>query len=283
MKKTAYFFIVTILAASNLYGQQNTESDIKVIRELYQKAQEFIQHDKEDPAIEYQLTLSLRRHHTVEGHVTYDYNFYFDWKNDKKGSLAPRLKFVRVKIADRGGISNEEYLFNDKEELVFCFSKFKDFENNNDVEIRLYYKDSRRIRNLAKMTALGSKKVTDYTTIPEDYQMNVEHTPKEAERVKSMFKLAMNQSGDVLEDMSMNEAADILRKQLNDQTMKYLLGEDAEAEVVDGENTYYIRAYHESSDGESIATFGHFYIGRQSGKIYMSDLVNGGIIPYKPQ
>ena len=64
--------------------------------------------------------------------------------------------------------------------------------------------------------------------------------------------------------------------------MKYLPGEDNESKEVDGENTYYIRAYHESTDGESIATLGHFYIGRKSGKIHIMDIIMGtDIIPYE--
>ena len=86
----------------------------------------------------------------------------------------------------------------------------------------------------------------------------------------------------VATNIIMDEAVDMLAKKLNDNTLKYLLGEESESEVVDGENTYYIRAYHESPDGESIATFGHFYVGRQSGKIYIMDIINGtDLIPYE--
>ena len=81
-------------------------------------------------------------------------------------------------------------------------------------------------------------------------------------------------------DITMDEAVDILRKKLNDKTMKYLLGEDSESEMVYGEKTHYIRAFHEGAGG-AIGTFGHFYIGRQSGKIYFMDIVNGvDIVPY---
>ena len=86
----------------------------------------------------------------------------------------------------------------------------------------------------------------------------------------------------VVTNITVDEAVDILAKKLKDKTLKYLLGEDNESKTVDGENTYYIRAYHESPDGESIATLGHFYIGRRSGKIYIEDIIMGtDIIPYK--
>jgi len=293
MKKSFCVLIViftSAFAVSHLYAQQNVEPDIKAIRELYSQAQEFIKHDKEDPTIEYQLTLSLRRHYTVEGHVVSDYNFYFDRQSfgGELGSL--RLKFVRVKITDRGGISNEEYLFNDKEELVFFFTKFKDYENSKDVEVRLYYKNGERIRNLVKTTAHGNKKVTDYVTMPEVYQEWTEIAPKSAERTKKLFKIAMDTSGDgdnstsvvpaqkdnaKVSEITMKAAVEVLSKRLNDRTLKYLMGEENESETVDGEKTHYIRAYHESSDGESIATLGHFYIGRKSGKIYILDLIAG--------
>ena len=82
--------------------------------------------------------------------------------------------------------------------------------------------------------------------------------------------------------ITLEEAVDILAKKLNDKTMKYLMEDDESKAVVDGENTYYIRAYHESLDGESIVTFGHFYIGRKSGKIYIMDIIMGtDIIPYE--
>jgi hypothetical protein len=86
----------------------------------------------------------------------------------------------------------------------------------------------------------------------------------------------------VLTNITIDEAVDILAKKLNDKTLKYMREDDNELEVVDGENTYYIRAYHESPDGESIATMGHFYIGRRSGKIYIMDIINGtDLIPYE--
>ena len=64
-------------------------------------------------------------------------------------------------------------------------------------------------------------------------------------------------------EYTMAEAVDILRKQLNDSTVKYLLGGESESEIVNGENTCYIRAYHEGAGG-AIGTFGHFYIDRKS-------------------
>jgi len=182
--------LLSVFVVSQLYAQQNTESDIQAIRELYQQTLEFVKHDKEDPTLEYQLTLSLRRHHTVEGHVNYDYNFYFDCLNTSENSLSG-LKFIRIKITDRGGISDEEYLFNDKEELVFYFSKFSDYENQNDVEIRFYYKNGKRIRNLVKTTGHKNKKVTDYTVIPEDYKYIAERLPAQVRKIKSLYKLAM--------------------------------------------------------------------------------------------
>ena len=195
MKKSIYMLmviLVAIFAVSHLNAQQDIEADIKEIRDLYSRAQEFVQHDKEDPTIEYQLTLSLRRHHTVEGHVVYDYNYYFDWDGADGITGSPRLKFVRVKITDRGGISNEEYLFNEREELVFFFTKYKDYPDRNDVEIRLYYKNGALIRNLAKITEQGSNKVTDHTTLPEEYQAWTKTAPDKAERTKSLFKTGMS-------------------------------------------------------------------------------------------
>ena len=191
MKKYICILILSSAFAGSLYAQQNVEADIKVIRELYNKAQEFVKHDKEDPTIEYQFTLSTRRHYTVEGHVVSDYNYYFDWKGPDGLLGSPRLKFVRVKITDRGGISNEEYLFNDNEELVFFFTKYKDYPIPNDVEIRLYYKNGKRIRNLAKITEQGSNKVTDYTTLPEDYQGWTEMATIRAERTVNLFRIGM--------------------------------------------------------------------------------------------
>ena len=82
-------------------------------------------------------------------------------------------------------------------------------------------------------------------------------------------------------DITMDKAVDILSKKLNDRTMKFLLGEESESETINGEKTHYIRAYHESLDGETIGTFGHFHIGRQSGTIYIFDLIgDDGTIPY---
>ena len=86
----------------------------------------------------------------------------------------------------------------------------------------------------------------------------------------------------IVKNITIDEAVDILTKKLNDKKLKYLHGEESESEVVDGENTYYIRAYYESPDGESIATSGHFHIGRRSGKIYIMDIINGtDLIPYE--
>ena len=280
MKQYVCLLIMVLLSAftgNRLSAQQNVESDIKTIRELYQQAQEFVKHDKEDPTVEYQLTLSLRRHYTVEGHVVYDYNFYFGRDGLDGITGSPRLKFVRVKITDRGGVCNEEYLFNDKEDLVFYFTKFNDYENSKNVEIRLYYKDGERIRNLVKTTAHTSGKVADYTVIPEDYRGWKDIALQNTERTKSLFRTGMG-IGYNESDITMDEAVDILSKKLKDQSMKYMLGEEYESQTVNGEKTHYIRAYHESSDGETIGTFGHFYIGRRSGEIYITDVIVGNDI-----
>ena len=66
MKKYICILILSSVV-DQLYAQQNVEADIREIRDLYSRAQEFVQHDKEDPTVEYQFTMSLRRHHTVEG------------------------------------------------------------------------------------------------------------------------------------------------------------------------------------------------------------------------
>ena len=81
--------------------------------------------------------------------------------------------------------------------------------------------------------------------------------------------------------ISMQEAVETLAKLLNDPKLEYMPENDNEPTVVRGEKTYYVRAYHDM--GTHIVTFGHFYIGRQSGTVYISDLVMGEIIPYKPQ
>jgi len=195
MKKHIYILTVILLSvctSGHLYAQQNVESDIKAIRDLYSKAQEFIKHDKEDPTIEYQVTLSLKRHHTVEGHVTYDYHFYFRWDGQDGYSGSPVLKFVRVKITDRAGSSQEEYLFNDKEDLVFYFTKFKEGGVGNDMEIRLYYKNGERIRELIKQTDKITKKVTERNSINVLYATEVEHPLSTVKIVKSLFRAAMS-------------------------------------------------------------------------------------------
>ena len=72
--KIVTMILLSLFTDGHLYAQQNVEADVKEIRDLYNRAQEFVKRDKEDPTIEYQLMLSLRRHHTVEGHVVYDYH-----------------------------------------------------------------------------------------------------------------------------------------------------------------------------------------------------------------
>ena len=82
-------------------------------------------------------------------------------------------------------------------------------------------------------------------------------------------------------DMSIKETLDILSKRLNDRKLKYQIGDDRDAKIVRGEKSYYFQAYHESPDGESTATLGHFYVGCRSGRIYILDIISGDdIIPY---
>ena len=185
--------LLSIFAMCGVYAQQNTEQDIKVIRDLYRQAQEFVKHDNiGDPTVEYHLSMSLQRLYPVGGPQTQNYDFYFDHTNNKDGNLIPRLKFIRMK-SETGGLLNEEYLFNDKEELIFYFSKFNFFVDldNDEAEMRLYYKDGTLIRNLLKTTAHRTKKATDHTTIPDDYKPILEFVPKEAGRLKGMFKNAI--------------------------------------------------------------------------------------------
>ena len=80
--------------------------------------------------------------------------------------------------------------------------------------------------------------------------------------------------------MSMQEAVDMLAKLLNDPKLKYMW-DDEKPQVVKGEDTYYINAHHDM--GTHIVTFGHFYVGCRSGKIYINDIVKGEIVPYDPE
>ena len=75
--------------------------------------------------------------------MTKNNDFYFDRTSDKDGVSIPRLKFIRMK-SKTGGLYNEEYLFDDKEELVFYFSKFNffvDFENDEAEMLRFFFKN----------------------------------------------------------------------------------------------------------------------------------------------
>ena len=193
MKKYICILILSSAFAGSLYAQQNVEDDVKVIRELYQKAQDFIKHDVDDPTVEYQLTMTLQRLYPIGGPQTQHYDFYFDWENDKNGNRVPRLKFIRMK-STTGGLHNEEFLFNEKGEFVFYFSKFDYFVDmdNDEVEMRLYYNYGSCIRNLLKTKAHGTGKITELTTLPEDYQHIADYVPREATRLWNLFQRAMD-------------------------------------------------------------------------------------------
>ena len=323
MKKDICVLIMilsSVFAGSLLYAQQNIESDILAIRELYRKAQESINLQSGANAVKNQLQVTMQKSWLNRGNQTDTYNYYFHPKvgsTGEDGNLLYRLSFVRIKSSGKARVCSEEYLFNEKGEMVFYFISFKDW-NGNDMEIRLYYRNGERIRSLIKQTDKVSKKVTERNSINVLYASEVEHPLKAVVRIKNLFETAINQwmyepdpdmdnlehelpirhidGGFTGEDdsvssttvqggnesgITMKEAVEILTKKLNDRTLKYLLGEERESETVNGEKAHYIRAYHESSDGLSIATLGHFYIGSRSGKIYITDLVMGNdIIPY---
>ena len=318
MKKCVCILIAVLtFVSSHLYAQQNVEPDILIIRGLYNKAQENINLQSGTNAAKNQLQVTMQKSWLDRGNQTDTYNFYFHTKagsTGEDGNSLYRLSFVRIKSSGKARVCSEEYLFNEKEELVFYFISFKDW-NGNDMEIRLYYKNGEIIRSLIKQTDKVTKKVTERNSINVLYASEVEHPPKAVGKIKSLFETTVNQwmyypdpdmdnlehelpirhidGGSTGEDNStsstttqtgnesgitMKEAVEILAKKLNDRTLKYLLGEEHESETVDGEKAHYIRAYHESPDGESIATLGHFYIGCRSGKIYIIDLVMGNDI-----
>ena len=143
--------------------------------------------------------------------------------------------------------------------------------NNSNTEGVLHYKDEYEYR---KMNMYLGKEGLELFVL---YTLN--QAAENSEYITSV--LISKWLNARTTDMTMNEAVDILSKKLNDRTLKYLLGDENESIMVEGEKTHYIRAYHESLDGESIATLGHFYIGRQSKKIYIMDVIMGtDIIPY---
>ena len=143
-----------------------------------------------------------------------------------------------------------------------------DRANKDDGDGVLEYPDTYHYRNLGMY--LGEEGLVIYV-------FRVLNRPTEIDRYLIPFRPAeWLQEG--AGGISMDEALDLLAKQLNDTKLKYMLGEDSESRLVNGENTYYIRAYHDMET--HIVTLGHFYIGRLSGKIYIDDLVKGEIVPY---
>ena len=201
MKKTFYLLIVAILssafASNQLYAQQNIESDIKVIRALYQKAQENIKIQTGNKVDKNQLQITTQKSWLDRGNQTDTYNFYFHEKTGvlgKDGNPLYQLSFVRIKSSGAVRKCSEEYLFNEKGELVFYFINFKEnLGAGNEMEIRLYYKDGKTIRELIKQTDKFTKKVTERNSINILYATEVEHPEKAVANIKSLFENAVNQ------------------------------------------------------------------------------------------
>ena len=147
------------------------------------------------------------------------------------------------------------------------YNNYKSYYTDGKIE----YENNHHYRNLSMY--LGKKGLTIYVWVTD--------LPFENGAYFLPFFPAEWRNAEVT-NITIDEAVDILAKKLNDKNLKYLHGEESESEMVDGENTYYIRAYYDSPDGESIATLGHFYIGCRSGKIYIMDIINGtDPIPYE--
>ena len=200
MKKSTCLLTIVVLlsvfANNQLYAQQNVESDIKVIRELYQKAQENINLQSGTKAAKNQLQVTTQKSWLKRGNQSDTYNFYFhekDGTSGEDGNLLYRLSFVRIKSSGAVRNCNEEYLFNAKGELVFYFTKFKEGGVGNEMEIRLYYKNGENIRSLIKQTDKVTKKVTERNSINILYATEVEHPLKAVNNIKKLFETAVNQ------------------------------------------------------------------------------------------
>ena len=197
MKKYICILIAVLtFVSSHLYAQQNVESDIKAIRELYQKAQEDINLQSGTKAAKNQLQVTTQKSWFNRGNQTDTYNFYFHEKagtSGEDGNSLYRLSFVRIKSSGKVRNCSEEYLFNVKGELVFYFTKFKEGGVGNEMEIRLYYKNGEIIRNLIKQTDRVTKKVTERNSINILYASEVEHPLKAVGNIKSLFETAVNQ------------------------------------------------------------------------------------------
>ena len=113
------FFVFT---GNHLYAQQNVEADIVEIRGLYTKAQEYITFQSKANAPKNQLQVTTQKSWIDRGNQTDNYNFYF-YKKDgdlgEDGNSQYRLSFVRIKSDGAVRKCSEEYLFNDRGELVF--------------------------------------------------------------------------------------------------------------------------------------------------------------------
>ena len=194
MKKIVCLLIV--LSSGFASAQQNVESDIKVIRDLYQQEQENINRQSKGGATKNQLQVTTQKSWLNRGNQIDTYNFYF---HEKPGTLGEDdnvlygLSFVKVKNSGAARNSDEEYLFNNKGELIFYFIKFKEALNDNEIEIRLYYKNGKTIRNLIKQTEKKNKKVTELDEINVLYAPEVEHPLKASEKIKKLFNSTVNQ------------------------------------------------------------------------------------------
>lgn len=195
--KKIMFLLGLVLFFIETFSQ---ESEIKFIREQYSKAQENIGYQRDSLIPLDNIKITLNQNMPAIGQQTFDYNFFFtlEYSEEVDGEYFHQLYFATKSYNIAASyFSYEEFLFNEKEELIFYFLKYRSgYEPEFNREIRCYFNNNKLIKITVKEapfenddeSELVFKQVYESTSkVPDNFKEDYDNLFSTLENIKDIY------------------------------------------------------------------------------------------------
>lgn len=192
--KIIYLISFFLISSFSVFSQTK---EIKQIKELYYSVQENIEQQRNEEIPQDNLQIILNQNMAAIGPQTVSYNFYFTLKFDEEETYEyyHTLNFVTRSYNIAASVYYyEEFLYNDKGELIFYFLKQ---ESEYSFEIRCYYSNNELINITIKdLKEDGNyQNSADYiqtyestNKIPENHEEDCKFIKLKAENILEIYK-----------------------------------------------------------------------------------------------
>jgi len=196
MKKIIFLFLIISIFFQISFSQ---EAEIKKIRELYKTAQENIGYQRDSLIPFDNLKITLNQNMPAIGQQTFDYEFYFslEYSEETEGEYFHQLYFATKSYNIAASyFSYEEFLFNDKGELVFYFIKYSSgYEPEFNREVRCYFQNEKLIKINVKEAPLNyddenpifNQIYENSNVVPDYFKEDYSYILSTAEEIKNIY------------------------------------------------------------------------------------------------